>query len=92
MRDFLYKLINYLIQGSAADLTKEAIIAWHGAPRRGSRFLVTVYDEINISAHPEVKHYEMNLLRDAMEAARLSVPMLSSGKEGPTWGDLQKCA
>jgi DNA polymerase I-like protein with 3'-5' exonuclease and polymerase domains len=90
MRNFEYKLINYYCQGSAADLTKEAIIAWNSI-KRDSRFLVTVYDEINITSPLETKHREMNLLREAMEAPRLSVPMLSSGKEGMNWGDLTKC-
>lgn len=87
-----YKLINYEVQGSAADLTKESIIDWYyNAPRKNSRFLLTVYDETNISAPPEHARYEMELLRLAMEVDRLTVPMLSDGKKGPTWGDLIKC-
>lgn len=88
-----YKLINYEVQGSAADLTKEAIIQWDSAkgPDDG-RFLVTVYDEINISARPEKALGAMKLLRDVMEATRLTVPMLSDGKQGPNWGSLTKCA
>lgn len=49
-----------------------------------------MYDEINISAPPGGK--EMQRLREIMEAPRLSVPMLSSGKIGPRWGELEKCA
>lgn len=30
-------------------------------------------------------------MSEAMELPRLTVPMLSSGKMGPTWGDLTKC-
>ena len=89
-RDKIYKLINYLVQGSAADLTKQALIDWHAAGPK-SRFLVTVYDEINLSSPVEHADSEMALLRDVMEAPRLSVPMRSSGKRGPTWGDLVKC-
>ena len=86
-----YKLINYLIQGSAADLTKQAIIDWHNHPARTSRFLVTVYDEINISAAPDQSEAQMKLLKDVMEAPRLTVPMLSDGKRGDSWGRLVKC-
>lgn len=86
-----YKLINYACQGSAADLTKQAIIDWHGAAGRTARFLVTVYDEINVSASPGNADSQMELLRDVMEERRLTVPMRSSGKQGPTWGDLVKC-
>lgn len=90
-RDKIYKLINYAVQGSAADLTKQAIIDWHAAKDRTARFLVTVYDEINISASQENADRDMALLRSVMEAPRLTVPMRSSGKRGPTWGDLSKC-
>jgi DNA polymerase I-like protein with 3'-5' exonuclease and polymerase domains len=86
-----YKLINYEVQGSAADLTKQALIEWNRAKNAGCRFLVTVYDEINISAVTEERNRHMALLRSVMEAPRLSVPMRSSGKEGPNWGDLKKC-
>ena len=88
-RDFVYKLINYLIQGSAADLTKQALIDWHAAGPR-SRFLVTVYDEADVSAPAEYVKEEMALLKEVMEAKRLDVPMLSSGKAGPSWGLLEK--
>jgi DNA polymerase-1 len=90
MMTWEYKLINYLVQGSAADLTKESIIQWRDAGAR-ARFLVTVYDEINCSAHPDIKDAEMKLLREVMEEPRLTVPMRSSGKEGPNWGSLTKC-
>jgi DNA polymerase I-like protein with 3'-5' exonuclease and polymerase domains len=90
-RSKVYKLINYEIQGSAADLTKQSLIDWHAARDRFARFLVTVYDEINISAAPDREEREMRLLREVMEADRLSVPMLSDGKRGPNWGALTKC-
>ena len=92
MRDFEYKLINYLIQGSAADITKQTIIDWHTHPKRDSRFLVTVYDEINISARKDVATEQMALLKEVMEANRIDVPMTSSGKIGPSWGQMEKCA
>lgn len=87
-RSKVYKLINYEIQGSAADLTKQSLIEWHSAKHRAARFMVTVYDEINFSGLFE---RDMTLLRDVMEENRLTVPMRSSGKRGPTWGDLSKC-
>lgn len=90
IRDFIYKLINYLVQGSAADLTKQAIIDWYNHPQRDARFLVTVYDEINISARKDKARRQMEILRGCMEKPRLSVPMLSSGKYGPNWGALLK--
>lgn len=97
--DFCYKLISYLIQPSAADVTKEAIIRYAEHPKRESRFLVTVYDEIN-SSTPSLKGLspkgkrdcvkrEMAVLRECLESVEVSVPMLSDGKSGPNWADLE---
>lgn len=97
-RETLYKVMNYEIQGSAADLTKQAIIDWDAALSslppwvKPARFMVTVYDEINTSTAPEGLHENMKLLKDVMEAPRLTVPMLSDGKVGPAWGKLEKYA
>jgi hypothetical protein len=87
--DFYYKLINYQIQGSSADVTKEAIIRHHEHPKREGRFLVTVYDEINCSFAPKRLDVEMRALRESMESIETSVPMLSDGKSGRTWGDIK---
>jgi DNA polymerase I-like protein with 3'-5' exonuclease and polymerase domains len=89
MRSFSYKLLNYLIQGSAADCTKQAIINYHERKKEG-RFLVTVYDEINISAPKAAMKKEMDILRDCMADVNFDVPMLSDGKTGPNWADMKK--
>jgi len=83
-----YKLLNYLIQGSAADATKEAILRYHAHPKRKGRFLVTVYDEINSSAK-DFKN-EMAVLKECMESLEFDVLMISDGKIGPNWGTLTK--
>jgi DNA polymerase-1 len=83
-----YKLLNYLIQGSAADATKEAILRYHKHPKRRGRFLVTVYDEINVSA--KAYREEMRVLKETMESLEFDVLMLSDGKVGPNWGALTK--
>lgn len=88
---FEYKLLNYLIQGSAADCTKEAVIRYHDVKRDG-RFLVTVYDEINNSAPKKAYKQEMKLMQEVMQSIEFDVPMLSDGKVGPSWGELQKHA
>lgn len=86
-----YKLLNYACQGSAADVTKQAMINYNDHPKRRGRFLVQVYDEMNSSSGPDPKA-EMAVLRESMEAVSedLSVAMLSEGKSGKTWGDLKK--
>jgi len=65
-REFNYKLCNYLIQGSAADQTKEALIRYHNTRRHG-RVLMTVHDEIVVSVPVERLHEEVPLLKHAME-------------------------
>lgn len=90
MKDYTYKLINYLIQGTASELTKQTIIDYDKHPDKDARFLVTVYDELNVSAHRDVAAKQMQVLREVMEVDRLDVPMLSDGKFGPGWGYLSK--
>lgn len=87
--DFGYKLLNYLIQGSAADCTKQALINYDELKRDG-RFLVTVHDEINITAPARAAKKEMALLREAMHAVKFDVPMLSDAKMGDRWGTITK--
>lgn len=88
-----YKGINYEIQGSAADITIQAILDWHDDPRRApsARLLVQVYDEINVSAPRDCAEHQMAVLKEVMERDRLTVPMRSDGKWGESWGTLEKC-
>jgi DNA polymerase-1 len=88
LRDFHYKLLNYLIQGSAADQTKEAINDWRDARRWNHIFVATVHDEINLSAPREEASEAMRLLREAMDADRFDVPFRSEGFMGDNWADL----
>lgn len=83
-----YKLINYLCQGSAADVTKESIIRYEDV-RKDGEFMLTVYDENDIDVPKKALKSEMLLLRDAMMSIELDVPLLSDGEWGPTLGDLQ---
>jgi DNA polymerase I-like protein with 3'-5' exonuclease and polymerase domains len=83
-----YKLLNYLVQGSAAEVTKEAMIAYHAHPKRRGRFLVAVYDEMNISAR-NVRN-EMKVLGECMEDIEMDVPMLTDGKTGLNWAELEE--
>ena len=89
LKTFEYKLLNYLIQGSAADITKEALLAYDKIKKHG-RLLITVHDEINISCPAQYADEELALLRQAMESIPLDVPLLSDGKMGPNWGEMSK--
>jgi len=84
-----YKLLNYLIQGSAADCTKEAIINYDAACQNGV-FTVQVYDEMNMSCPPEDKDKEMKLLAECMADVAFDVPMLSDGSYGANYQDLKE--
>lgn len=92
VRDFAYKLLNFLVQGSAADQTKESICAWRESldASWSNIFLATVHDEINISAPKEDWTRSMNYLKECMNADRFDVPMRSEGFYGPNWADMEK--
>ena len=85
---FEYKMLNYLIQGSAADCTKEAIIRYFYHPDRQARFLLSVHDELNISAPRERWREEMNILRECMEGIEFDTIMFSDGSHGRNWAAL----
>lgn len=85
---FEYKLLNDLIQGSAADCTKQALINYDASKRDG-RFLLSVHDESNISAPRAAVRSEMGILKRSMERVKFDVPMLSDGKTGPRWSELK---
>jgi DNA polymerase I-like protein with 3'-5' exonuclease and polymerase domains len=91
---FEYKLISYLIQGSGADVTKEAIVRYDAHPRRCEDFNVTVYDEVDIDLPMSDKgaRQEMGVLKECMEGIACDVPLLSDGEVGPNWGTLEKFA
>jgi DNA polymerase-1 len=87
MRTFEYKGLNVLVQGSASDETKEAVIRY-AQTARDSRLISQVHDEIVISCHRDVAQREMANLRQAMEGLGLDVPMLSEGEMGYRWGHM----
>lgn len=89
MRSFEYKLLNYLIQGSAADQTKQCIIEWDKLKGPEDVFMATVHDEINISAPEDQELGAMETLTIAMEdVCKFDVPMRSEGFSGPSWGEV----
>ena len=90
MWTFEYKLLNYLIQGSAADQTKEAIIT-AGYRTENRRFLATVHDENVYSIDPAVLRMEVTEIREAMEnQSNWDIPWRVEMKKGPNWHNLEK--
>lgn len=88
--DFGYKLLNYLIQGSAADCTKQSIINYHAIKSPDAEFMCSVHDENNISAPKTKIKKELLVLRDAMADVKFDVQMLSEPYFGPSWGEVVK--
>jgi DNA polymerase I-like protein with 3'-5' exonuclease and polymerase domains len=89
-RDLSYKLLNYLIQGSAADQTKQSMIDWHAGRQPGDVLIAAVHDEINISAPIDGHRKSMAWLKEAMDAPRFDVPFASEGYAGPNWADIEE--
>ena len=90
---FEYKLLNYLCQGSGADVTKEAIIRYDAHPKRQEDMIVTVYDEVNVDLPMSDRgtRQEMNVLGECMASIDISpLKFRSSGEVGPSWGALTK--
>lgn len=90
MRTFDYKMVNRLVQGSAADCTKEAILRYHDTKPKGHRLLLTVHDEL-LAMVPEKQWKQgMEVMRAAMESIEFDVPMLSEGKMSSTnWAEMK---
>jgi DNA polymerase I-like protein with 3'-5' exonuclease and polymerase domains len=89
-KNFDYKMPNHLIQGTAADQTKQAIIDFCEAGY-GSLFMGQVYDEINISVPAgEGVHAIIEFLVECMKhAIPLDTPMECDVEVGTSWGDLR---
>jgi DNA polymerase-1 len=90
-RSFEYKLLNYLIQGSSADQTKEAMRQWWRFIKgTDTRFLLTVHDEL-VGCCPigQEKDAVQNLVEIMQSALPLDVPVIADAKIGQTYGDLK---
>lgn len=86
---FEYKLLNYLIQGSAADQTKEAINTT-GYRTSTRRFLATVHDENVFSVQKEHLAINIQEIRAAMEEQpNWDIPWRVEVKTGENWHDIR---
>ena len=88
--DFAYKMLNYLIQPSAADCTKEGMINVQEALGDHCRIAVQVHDELMVMA-PSVKYARR--IAEAMCDIKLKVPMLADPKVSEeSWARVKKIA
>lgn len=90
MKKFDYKLLNLLIQGSAADTTKVATDQYCAAKPKHHRLHLITHDELCASVPLEELHSAMVIMKQAMETGRIKfdVPMLSEGVVGPNHEDM----
>jgi DNA polymerase-1 len=88
--NYSYKLLNYLIQGSAGDCTKESLIRWD-QDKGDAEFLATVHDENDIQAPEDSWRSAMRKLKKAMESIEFDVKMVSDGFTGVNWANLKEC-
>ena len=84
-RAYTYKALNKLIQGSAADMTKKAMIELY---KEGIIPHIQVHDELDISVEsPE----HAQKIKDIMEnAVSLEVPNKVDYESGPNWGTIKE--
>jgi DNA polymerase I-like protein with 3'-5' exonuclease and polymerase domains len=80
-RAYTYKALNKLIQGSAADMTKKAMLELY---KEGIIPHVQVHDELDISVKSK-EHAEkiINIMEDAVS---LEIPNKVDYESGPNWG------
>jgi len=84
-RAFTYKALNRLIQGSAADQTKAAMVALH---KEGITPLIQVHDELDISvAEPETASVIQEIMETCVD---MQIPSVVDAEFGPSWGEAKK--
>lgn len=84
-----YVLLNYLIQGSSADQTKQAVVDY-AKYRKHGRFLCTVHDEICTSVPMKHLREEIELLHYVMEKGDFCLPMRATIEYGPNWFNMEE--
>ena len=81
--------INAPIQGTAADIIKEAMIHIHQrfkAEGIRSKMILQVHDELNFSVYPDEKDKVERIVLEEMQAAfPLSVPLVADSGFGKNW-------
>lgn len=91
---FEYVALNTLIQGSAADHSKRGLLNVDDmikAEGYDARIMLQVHDEFMCSGPKRQKVKFMKDFKAAMEQDKLfDLPMLSDGKIGERWGQMQK--
>jgi len=83
-RAFTYKALNKLIQGSAADMTKKAMVELY---KEGILAHIQVHDELDFSIESDA---HADKIKQIMEhAVELKVPNKVDYESGSNWGDIK---
>ena len=82
-RAFTYKALNKLIQGSAADMTKQAMLNLY---REGIVPHIQIHDELDISV--ESKEQAKKIIEIMEEAVKLKIPNKVDYESGNNWGEI----
>lgn len=86
MRSFDYRMVNKLIQGSAADCTKEAILRFYRKKRPQDKLLLSIHDELVLSSPDMLGDVVMS---ECMESVEFNVPMFTDGHTGNNLSELK---
>ena len=84
-RSFTYKALNRLIQGSAADMTKLAML---GLWEEGIVPHVQVHDEVDISIEDNEQATKVSRIME--NCVELAVPLVVDTELGPNWGETEE--
>ena len=82
-RAYTYKALNKLIQGSAADMTKKAMIDLY---KEGIVAHIQIHDELDLSV--ESKEHADKIIEIMENAVKLEVPNKVDYESGENWGDI----
>jgi DNA polymerase I-like protein with 3'-5' exonuclease and polymerase domains len=82
-RAFTYKALNKLIQGSAADMTKKAMLDLYN---EGIIPHIQIHDELDISV--ESKEQAKKIIEIMENAVKLAIPNKVDYEYGNTWGEI----
>ena len=84
-RAYTYKALNKLIQGSAADMTKKAMVELY---KKGIVPHIQIHDELCLSVKDEKK---ASMIKETMEKAiKLVIPNKVNYKKGKNWGTIRE--
>jgi len=85
-RAFTYKALNKLIQGSAADMTKKAMLELY---KQGITPHIQIHDELDISIPLGEKDNSKDIIRIMEKAVTLQIPNKVDYESGPNWGTIK---